>query len=203
MDCTPACVIGPSHPACQQCGSPSTAEQLLWDSVNAPGALLDYPGTKVHMIFGRQDCTSAVPMGLLWYDAITSARELQFIHGTPHFTAGTPQGREAIRRAIDLGTPAAVGVEWKPETPPVRIRVTVSPNPSAGTATFTIELPSAGSVSLGLYDLGGRRVASLHEGALPAGRHAVTHGAGLPAGVYFWRLRAGSAALGGTFVRRE
>src|SRR5205809_758259 len=74
-------------------------------------AVLDYPGLQVHFLYGRLDCSSAVSMGLLYANAITSGKAIEFVPNTPHFVAGTPVGREVIRRAIDLGTLGTVSVD--------------------------------------------------------------------------------------------
>jgi outer membrane protein assembly factor BamB len=59
-----------------------------------------------------------------------------------------------------------------------------------------LALPRAGPVDLAVFDVAGRRVATVVHGVLPAGRHrAAWTGAGHSAGVYFLRLRAESAEL--------
>jgi hypothetical protein len=68
------------------------------------------------------------------------------------------------------------------------------PNPTSGVARLDFAVPRASRVSLCLYDMQGRRVATLAEGSFPAGRHQAVWGgtAGgrpVPAGVYFVRLR--------------
>ncbi len=68
------------------------------------------------------------------------------------------------------------------------------PNPLARETVFAFDLPRAAPVTLAIYDLGGRRVASLVSGTLGAGRYqmpwrAVTEGgAGVPGGLYFARF---------------
>ncbi|HEX7343932.1 MAG TPA: T9SS type A sorting domain-containing protein [bacterium] len=53
-------------------------------------------------------------------------------------------------------------------------------------------LPKAGQVKLELFDLLGRKIATLKEGYQPAGTHAtVLDNKSLPAGVYFVKLKAG------------
>ncbi len=67
------------------------------------------------------------------------------------------------------------------------------PNPFNATAQVTFDLPRAMPVDLSLFDLLGRRVASLSEGWQPAGtRTAIIRGENLGSGLYFVRLRAGS-----------
>lgn len=58
---------------------------------------------------------------------------------------------------------------------------------------LTITLEAPGYVSLGLYDVGGRRIARLFEGEAPAGVTGVTWSRGQARpGVYFARLNAGN-----------
>ncbi|HTY58741.1 MAG TPA: T9SS type A sorting domain-containing protein [Bacteroidota bacterium] len=65
------------------------------------------------------------------------------------------------------------------------------PNPFNPATTITFNLPSRGAVSLAVYDVLGRRVATLVDGNLPAGAHtAVWDGRSCATGVYFYRLRA-------------
>jgi len=66
-----------------------------------------------------------------------------------------------------------------------------APNPLHRSAAFAFDLPEAATVSLAIFDAGGRRVAQLADGAWPAGRHrldwtaAGADGRTLPAGLYF------------------
>ncbi len=75
------------------------------------------------------------------------------------------------------------------------------PNPFNPKTDIRFALPAAASVELAVYDVKGRRVASLLSGRLEAGDHVVTwlgtDDAGIPqsSGVYFARLRAEGTAL--------
>jgi hypothetical protein len=74
------------------------------------------------------------------------------------------------------------------------------PNPvsQAGGTTFTFRLPEAAPVRLDVYDVMGRRVATVVDRSMAAGDHAVRWngrsevGQPLASGVYFYRLEAGS-----------
>ena len=66
------------------------------------------------------------------------------------------------------------------------------PNPFNPATTIHYELPSAGHVSLRVYDLLGREIRTLVDERQNAGDHLVMFNAGsLPSGVYFYRLKAG------------
>ena len=70
------------------------------------------------------------------------------------------------------------------------------PNPASGSVSVAFTLPEAQRVSLAVYDLAGRRVTTLSEGELPAGRHEVAWNcAAASAGVYLLRLETQGAAL--------
>ena len=72
------------------------------------------------------------------------------------------------------------------------------PNPFRRTTTIAFDLPVTSSVKLDVFDLLGRKVATLAEGEHPAGAHTVEYalreagGAPLRAGIYVYRLRAGT-----------
>ena len=67
-----------------------------------------------------------------------------------------------------------------------------APNPFNSTTTIGYSLPAAGNISLTVYDLSGREVARLSDGAKPAGTHeAVWVADGMASGVYVVKLDAG------------
>ena len=67
------------------------------------------------------------------------------------------------------------------------------PNPTRGETVIRFPLRSAAHVTLEIHDANGRLVASLSDGGLEAGEHAVIwEGAGNPSGVYTVTLRAGA-----------
>lgn len=71
------------------------------------------------------------------------------------------------------------------------------PNPFHGQTTLRFALPEATEVTLSVYDVRGRKVATLVEEELPAGTHDITwqgrgrNGQALASGLYFARLDAG------------
>ena len=63
------------------------------------------------------------------------------------------------------------------------------PNPFSSTTTIRFDLPSATKVSLKVYDLLGREIASLAQGYLEAGYHQVQWKTSVASGIYFFRLQ--------------
>ena len=81
-------------------------------------------------------------------------------------------------------------------TSPLALRI-VSPNPAVGAASFAFQLPNAATISLDVFDVQGRVVATLAHGTWPAGLHTVPwngeDSVRPQPGVYLVRLRLPSA----------
>ena len=74
--------------------------------------------------------------------------------------------------------------------------LSVYPNPSWGAATVTLVLGETADVAVSVYDVLGRRVVVLHEGAMEAGTHTLSLTVpALPAGVYLVRVEGGRSSL--------
>jgi len=70
------------------------------------------------------------------------------------------------------------------------------PNPFNPSTTIAFELPEKASVRLSVFDILGREVATLINGTLEAGRHAVVFTADrLATGVYFYRFEGGGTSM--------
>jgi photosystem II stability/assembly factor-like uncharacterized protein len=89
-------------------------------------------------------------------------------------------------------TPVIVGVEDDRASRPVRFVLDQNyPNPFNPTTTISFELSTRSEVTLVVYDLMGRVVATLLKEEKPAGRHtAMWDARGTASGVYFYRLVA-------------
>ncbi|RMF58899.1 MAG: T9SS C-terminal target domain-containing protein, partial [Bacteroidetes bacterium] len=75
------------------------------------------------------------------------------------------------------------------------------PNPFNPQTTIRYELARSGRVALEVFDLLGRRVATLVNGEQPAGTFTVTFDArDLASGVYVYRLTAGSQVMTRTML---
>jgi hypothetical protein len=76
------------------------------------------------------------------------------------------------------------------------------PNPFNPTTTIRYALPEASRVTLEVFDMVGRRVATLADGPQTAGYHTATFdGRALASGAYIYRLRAVNQATGQPFVQ--
>ncbi len=86
---------------------------------------------------------------------------------------------------------ATTGAESPPALHPVRDVLEQNyPNPFNPSTTIVFGIPDPGRVRLSVFDMLGREVALLVNGAKPAGRHTVTFVAGgESSGVYYYRLQ--------------
>ena len=144
----------------------------------------------------------------------------------PHRSAGTggvdmlagAKDREALARFVEsidastkpldpsAGSPVAVSAEMQVVKPGGLSGPHVSPSPAHHGTTISFTLPAAGNAELAIYDLLGRRIATLADGLQPAGPQNLRWDGrardGSPAwpGVYFARLVTGGRAMSARFI---
>ena len=105
-----------------------------------------------------------------------------------------------------VNNPAAVSA---PLTSPGSVIGPSRPNPFRASTSIRFHLASAERVSLTIHDVRGRVVRTLLQGPQPSGGREVSwdgrdgNGIGVPAGVYFYRLRAGTLEATGKMVRSK
>jgi hypothetical protein len=150
------------------------------------------------------------PWGLVLQDLVTgasvdlrAAREYAFAATPLAPPDGTPAGRAPALSRLHGGSARFV-LHVNPEVPttnapdaaPTAFALGApTPNPTAGYASVSFDVPSAASVSIDVFDLLGRRVLTLVDGRFPAGRHLARMDAGsVSAGVYVVAMRAGDFA---------
>ena len=76
-----------------------------------------------------------------------------------------------------------------------------APNPGSGPRRLSFSIPSGGRVALRVFDAAGRRVATVIDRELAAGRYEARFGTdGWAAGVYYYRLTLGSRTRTGRLV---
>lgn len=96
---------------------------------------------------------------------------------------------ESVAQTVELHghVDGPVGV---PPAPGAALGASARPNPLRLRTTIDYTVPSPGRVTLSVFDVRGRRLATLVDGVLPAGRHSVEWVAPRGGGLYFCRLQA-------------
>ncbi|MBS1262698.1 MAG: hypothetical protein MAG453_02060 [Calditrichaeota bacterium] len=163
---------------------PNGAEVLL-ESI--PFALA--PGGQIEVNWIEQEVPGFAPPGDYLYIATLVRPNLEVVHADSFafsksgFVART--GGEGWKLH---GWSAPAGSD--PDSPPAQSACVSEPhpNPFNSTSSVTIRLPQAGELTADVFDVTGRRVATLADGLYPAGRHTLTFDASaLASGLYFIR----------------
>ena len=118
-----------------------------------------------------------------------------FENDTLRFLAAGTHGRSMY--TLDLSNVPAFNVATEDETPvPEAIVLEAGyPNPFTTQTTLTYRLAQRADVRLEIYDIQGRRVATLFEGPAPAGTQTATwNAANVASGTYVARLTASTAS---------
>ena len=107
-------------------------------------------------------------------------------------------GKEQLAVYLDMADgavldPGAVGIEPDDRSGRQIALAQNAPNPAAGTTTIGFVTTFPATVDIALFDVLGRKVLTAADATYPAGDHTVTIDvSGLSAGVYYYRLKAGS-----------
>lgn len=159
----------------------------IWLVALAPGPLFARPMSDTTIIMARRDPEVLVSQQgpFIYYTEVTppAAGVKHVLHRCATGLLDSPPTAVAPPRAA-----AALSI------------TAVSQQPGRGPVTFSYSLAAAARAQLAIVDVVGREVASLVDGAVDAGPHAVTwNGRGaagrrVPVGIYFARLTAGTAA---------
>lgn len=78
----------------------SLRSTFLEDSIASPRALLSYPKTKIHFIYGKIDYTIATAIGHMYSTVVTSEKEFTYLPDVPHEVVKTLTGSQAIYEAL-------------------------------------------------------------------------------------------------------
>ncbi len=130
-----------------------------------------------------------------WYQAPLTAGITDTLYANSNTVNlnGDPKGDEwTFAPNVLIQVTPAEGVHEEPV--PLSFQLSQNyPNPFNPLTIINYQLSIINFVSLKIYDLLGREVATLVEGELPAGSHRVSFDAsGFSGGVYFYKLQAGS-----------
>jgi hypothetical protein len=93
-----------------------------------------------------------------------------------------------------------IGIKEKPDD---KVRISNYPNPFSESATFNYTLKEPSQVNIQIFDSFGRRVAEPVNVTQAKGEHqALWNAAGLPAGIYFYRVQAGTKSGIGKMIKQ-
>ena len=106
----------------------------------------------------------------------------------PYFPSGTIIVSDIERGLFVLRVDGFNPLSAEGPDTPATLGLAVFPNPTAGPAQLRLTGLGAGSVTVDVYDVLGRRVSALHDGPAPSDVLALQIGA-LPAGTYLVRAR--------------
>jgi len=117
--------------------------------------------------------------------------------GTHQFRVGLPQDAASAPRAVGNSDTESVQHYTGPVTAEVKMdeayRLSTYPNPVRGRATVELAVKERQEVAVRLYDVLGRRVATLRSGPMPAQElqrfRLNVSSTGLTSGTYFLRVR--------------
>jgi hypothetical protein len=131
------------------------------------------------------DWNGSINLGSSFVTGIAPMGSMVYVGGQFNSVAGASADNVAAISGITVDVP-----ERRPAARTLALRGSI-PNPVHGESVLQLDLARAGSVSLDLYDVGGRRVLRLLvDSWLAAGPHRVPLARGwLPAGLYFAELR--------------
>ena len=77
----------------------------------------------------------------------------------------------------------------------------VFPNPSQGITQFSYELKSSGNISIEIFDLAGRKMATVFEGFQTVGKHeAIWNASDLPNGLYLYQFNINNQSKSGKIL---
>jgi len=106
------------------------------------------------------------------------------------YDAAANNGTDASDADFEVYDPAA-GVPAGEVIPNQLVVAGPTPNPSNARIILRFGLPTAGRAQMGVFDVSGRKVATLADGSYTAGYHSVEWQSGGRSGIYFVQLQAG------------
>lgn len=173
---------------------------LIVRVVNSAGEVMANTAIEFRVIAGggrvnsESNCDSAVCMAITDPSGLASIKWRLGTTDSQKVQVTLPEKSDLVAFFTASFTPIT-GIETSPAALPATLALQNYPNPFRDLTRFEITLPHAGLISLKIYDLQGREVATLAEGVLHAGQHLLAWQAQssaatvLTSGVYFAVLR--------------
>jgi predicted extracellular nuclease len=161
-------------------------------------------GTIVDMLgYGTADCSESSPAAPM-SNTLSTFRNHDGCDETndnlADFSNGVPSPRNSASPAHICDLWLGVGPR-----PTELVFTSPRPNPSHGVSSVSLALPAEARVRLTVTDVMGRRIASLVDGVLPAGRHEVSwsgvgDGGAVRSGLYYMTLEVSGRRIVRSFV---
>jgi len=194
--------LAPGAPLALLAGVVSADVELVW----SPSGYLDED--LAHYNVHRSGTAGFLPDGttLVGTATDTTFTDLDPGTGTWHYRVVAEdvhenEGDPSNEASVTLGT----GVD-DPEVPAVFALRGSYPNPLVGGTRIVFDLPVPAHVTVEVYSIDGRRVATVNDGPMDAGVKAVAwngrddEGLAVPGGVYLYQVEAGSEQARGKVV---
>ena len=163
-----------------------------WDSIGAdPTNRYFHPGPGT-------PAEPAGPSAAWWRDLSYSSETQSYYHAENGYPAGNlnyfPELREQWEQGVVRDVPTGASDTDPSGSRPQTIALLGNyPNPFNPVTQVRFELPETAQVRLDVYDVLGRRVATLVNEQVPSGEHRVSFDAmGLSSGLYIARMQAGA-----------
>ena len=83
--------------------SPGSQNYMRHESVLSPNALLSYPNTSMHFIFGKSDCTEAALLGKLYAYEVASQKTVTHLDGVVHSIWKSLDGAKRVYKTLKNG----------------------------------------------------------------------------------------------------
>ena len=167
-----------------------------WITLSLPTAPEGEPSEVV--IIGNFGVTNAFvapawPSTGTWYDFFSDGEQQVAF---PQFSQELLPGEFRVYTNVDVPSPEAglitVANDGDAPLAPASFGVRAFPNPASGDLGVEVAMEAPGALTVELFDVLGRRVATLHDGEAGAGRQRLSVDVrGVPAGVYVVRAASG------------
>jgi hypothetical protein len=167
---------------------------------------VDFSGAAADWIRVSQVEDGRVLVGLLDPDPVPSTESRAVVTVHLDLKPGSEPGGDLSLESADFAARDGVRLDAHVAAmrEPLGSRFALSesrPNPFAAATQFEVTLERPGPVEVAIFDLGGRKLYTVHRGDLPAGTHQfawdgrLADGSRASAGVYFYRVDAGNETL--------
>jgi hypothetical protein len=214
--------LNPSNPDCDLDGMPDGPDlsKFLHEAISMlpEGPLPDQTYRVHHPTFGVYECIicgEPVNMGFMEIVDPVRGKNVNLTYYNDHFmehgsfSTDRPglYPREDMVALVDVLDVTVSGNNGG--LAPRALAVVNAPNPFSASTKIIVNVPERQVIGLSLYDVTGRRVRALFSGEIEAGRKVFDwdgkgpNGETLPSGVYFCKLRVGSAVLSSKMLKLQ